>query len=338
MNNKKRRYIKYISFLTLLLLLTACSKEDDLAPLTENSQGDLQPLNTEDNALGTANMGPWDSSIILATSTDGLIFTKEDALVEHAAVPNLFMTANGDVIATYQYFVEDGEVTIDGAIAYSLSKDQGKTWTDPAIVTIEGLPEANSGPTDPSYIFVTRAVDPTLVELSDGSLRLYFTYQEEGEDQPHMNSAINTDGDISGTFTYEEDSGLSADGPIIDPSVIFFDGIWHHFTWTRKDNENNEAIQSTDLENYHSISDDGLTFTFQDKITLDMSFLGGVVATDDGLRFYGTGNGGVVSAFSPDGYNWEMDEGVRTQGGNDPGITRLEDGTYLLLYTGPSNG
>lgn len=286
--------------------------------------------------------GAWENDLWLATSSDGLTFTKDKLLVEHVGVPNLLLTSSGVLIATYQYFSYDDPENPDtyGLIAYSLSEDDGETWTGPVLVTITGLPEATTSGKQ-GEVFVTHAVDPTLVELSDGSLRLYFTYQEVDEDWPHPVSAINTDGDISGTFTYEEDSGIDSEeeAALLDPAVVYFDGLWHYYTWNvaQQGMGNDGPTTVADIDNYHGTSEDGLTFTLEDPITLDMGFLGQAVVIDGGIRFYGTGNGGIVSAFSSDGYTFEMDEGSRLQaGGGDPGVAQLDDGSFVMIYTGPS--
>jgi hypothetical protein len=190
---------------------------------------------TPSTKVQNSQNGVWENNLWLATSSDGLTFTKKELLVEHVGVPNLLLTSSGDIIATYQYFSYDDPENPDtyGLIAYSLSEDDGDSWTDPALVTISGLPEPTTTGNAQDRVFVTHAVDPTLVELADGSLRLYFTYQNVDEDWPHPASAINTDGDISGTFTYEEDSGIDSDeeAALLDPAVVYFDGVWHYYTW-----------------------------------------------------------------------------------------------------------
>ncbi|MSR85940.1 exo-alpha-sialidase [Candidatus Woesearchaeota archaeon] len=254
------------------------------------------------------------------------------------------LTSSGELVASYQYFSYEDE-DLFGVIAYSLSDDNGETWTNPVAVTIEGLPEATTAtPSGPDEVTVTRAVDPTLVELEDGSLRLYFTYQEVDASQPHPASAINTEGDITGTFVYEE-SGLATtaeDVALLDPSVVYFEGLWHYYTWNVAQSGigagSTELSTFQDLDNYHGTSEDGLTFTLEDPVTLDMGFLGQAVTLDDGIRFYGTGTGGIVSAFSSDGYTFEMDDGNRLSGGGgDPGVAQLEDGTFVMIYTGPDS-
>ncbi len=247
----------------------------------------------------------------MTTSSDGLTFEEGTFVLEHAGVPNLLLTSSGTLILTYQLFSFEDEEMFD-VIAYSTSEDDGKTWTDPQKITFENLPAAVGSGKVP--------MDPTLVETEDGALRLYFTYHAKGAQKPALYSATADDGEISSSFVVEETPALSVDAMLLDPAVVLFDGNWHHYTW---------QMESDD--NYHSVSDDGLSFTLEENINLPMDFLGQVIAVDDGLRFYGTGKG-VVSAFSSDGYSWEMDDGTRIQGA-DPGVQELEDGTFVMVYT-----
>ncbi len=336
-----------ISFVCLvILLLFGCSQEVE-------RQGALSDSNSESETSSSSSdgstpswvpdqpsNGPWKSNLYMATSDDGLTFSGKEFMLEHVGVPNLLLTSSGELIASYQYFSYDNE-DLFGVIAYSLSEDDGKTWADPVAVTIEGLPEATtSTPSGPGEVTVTQAVDPTLVELSDGSLRFYFTYQEEGKDQPYPASAINTDGDIAGIFVYEGPSlNSSVDFALLDPSVVYFNGLWHYYTWNVAQagiGGSEPVTYQEEYDNYHGTSEDGLTFMLEDPVTLYMGFLGEVIAVDGGLRFYGTGQGGVVSAFSEDGYTWEMEDGSRIQGA-DPGVAQLEDGTFVMIFTGPES-
>ncbi len=345
MRKTKKKLLFILGLFSVFLLLGACAQEQETAAPSQNGlpQGQQQTENADSDTPSwvpdmLSGNGPWENDLYIATSDDGLTFTGDKLLLEHVGVPNLLLTSSGKLIAIYQYFSYETEALF-GVITYSVSEDNGETWTDPVAVTIEGLPEATTSGT-PGEVFVTRAVDPTLVETEDGALRLYFTYQEVDDEWPHLASAVNTEGDISGTFVYEEASGFVTDEetPILDPAVVYFDGLWHYYTWNVDQagmGAGNEGpVTIDDFANYHGTSTDGVTFTLEDPITLDMNLLGQAVALDDGIRFYGTGNGGVTSAFSSDGYTWEMDQGVRARG-NDPGVAQLEDGTFVLIYTGP---
>ena len=104
-----------------------------------------------------------------------------------------------------------------------------------------------------------------------------------------------------------------------DPAVAKIEGKWHYYSPVFRERG----------DNYHAVSDDGLNFTIEDNIVLNMNMLGCALAVKDGYRFYGSGRDSQSSAFSTDGYNW-VQEDVRMPG-PDPGVIRLKDGTYLML-------
>lgn len=257
--------------------------------------------------------GPWDGTIYRAASLDGLAFTGKTLVLKQAGVPNLLLLPNGDLILTYQYFSSETRDLFD-VIAYSVSTDDGTTWSNPAAVALSGLPS----PAGPAF----KPMDPTLVRADDGSLRLYFTYHAKGKNNAELYVAVASEGTIDSPFVVETIPALSVSGKgLLDPAVTFFGGLWHHYSW-----------QMENDDNYHSTSEDGIAFARQDDITLSMDFLGQVVPFGNGLRFYGTDEGNVVSAYSDDGQTWTMDAGFRTMGA-DPGVQRLADGSYLMIYT-----
>lgn len=257
--------------------------------------------------------GPWDGVIKQATSSDGLEFTVGDTIVEQAGVPNLLRLQSGELVLTYQYFSSESEDLFD-VMAYSVSTDNAQTWSDIQPIQLSGLPVAPDTK--------KRPMDPTLVQLPDGRLRLYFTFHAQGNATAALYSATTTDANIASTFVVEPTPALMVDDQnLLDPAVILFENTWHHFTWK----------ESSD-DNVHSTSVDGIDYERQADINLPMDFLGQVIAIDDGLRFYGTGKNGVVSATSTDGSSWVMDDGQRVVGA-DPGVQQLPDGSYVMIYT-----
>lgn len=259
-----------------------------------------------------SDTGPWNSGLYIATSEDGLTFTDEKLFLEHAGVANLIMTSDGTLIATFQYFSFLNEDMFN-IIAYTLSSDSGKTWSSVKPVKVNDIGEGET----------KNGCDPTLVELPNGQLRLYFTHHQHGEEYPQLFSAI---GDSIDSDFLCEGQQLSTEEIILDPAVVYFDGMWHHYTV--KHGQSFESDPDSDKTSVHSISEDGLDFELVDDITLDMQFLGDVIEDDGGLRFYN----GRQSAFSTDGYNWTLDDGERVNGA-DPGIVKLEDGSYIMIYT-----
>lgn len=303
----------------LFSFLVACTPQ----PLSNPNQVTQEPADSSQNETKTQvtqeevdidpdKKGPWDGSLYMTTSSDGLSFSGKTLVLERAGVPNLLKLQSGELILTYQYFSNTDAALFD-IIAYSVSKDSGHTWSDPAAIQFEDLPSARESRLKP--------MDPSLVQLEDGRLRLYFTYHANGNEKPALYSATTQDSDISSAFTVNKTVALMVSANLLDPAVTFFNGKWHHYTW-----------QDASDNNYHSVSDDGETFTMQDEISLEMDFLGQVISYQDRLRFYGTGKGGVVSATSSDGYSWTKEAGTRVQGA-DPGVQQLDDGTFVMVYT-----
>lgn len=300
---------------------------------TSNTNNSVQPIrntNTITNATNTTNAnknanavvgdwvpdrtGPWDGSIHAVTSADGSTFDSTPVTISsEAGVPNLLRRSDGTLVLTYQYFSLTEESEFD-VIAYQTSSDDGDTWSDRQFIQFDDVPGTIETDKQP--------MDPTLVELPDGRLRLYFTFHDPANAYAALYSATTPDDQLSSTFVVEQTPALAlTDAGLLDPAVVYFAGQWHHYTWNGESDHN-----------YHSVSDDGLQFTLQDDITLPMDFLGQVVVTANGLKFYGTGSDGIVSASSVDGYTWTMDD-IDYLRGADPGVAELSDGSYLMIYT-----
>jgi len=254
--------------------------------------------------------GPWYQDLYIAYSINGLDFTGEKLYIPHSGVGNLILGNDEEIIATFQYFSYENQELFD-KICYTTSTDGGLTWSSIKKVNISGLPQ---GP---------NAVDPTLVLLEDGKYRLYFTYETYGDGNPQLYSAL---GESMDSEFVNEGKQLEVDSIILDPAVIYFNGMYHHYTVSH------EGDEERSMTSFHSISETGLDFEEVGTFTEEIQFLGDVVLVDDGLRFYGSGMG-IQSAFSTDGYTWTMDEGKRVDGA-DPGVVKLTDGSYVIIYTG----
>jgi hypothetical protein len=161
-----------------------------------------------------------------------------------------------------------------------------------------------------------------LVQLEDGSYRLYYTYHPPGKKYPGLYSAHS---DTLDTPFKSEGPQLETNKMILDPAVIYFNGAWHHYTVRHNEKSGGKFV------NVHSTSTDGQNFKLQDDIPLEFQFLGQVIEDKGTLRFYGSGDG-VESATSSDGYIWTKDPDRRTLGA-DPGIAKLPDESYLMIYT-----
>lgn len=251
------------------------------------------------------NHPPWEGSIYLASSSDGLTFTDEKFFVQHAGVPNLLLTQENKVVATFQYFSYEDEDFFE-VIGYTVSEDNGETWSKVRAIQLEERYNRGSKP-----------VDPTLVQLEDGRFRLYYTYHEPGTPYAAMYSSSSTK--LDGIFE-DEGKQLEVEGMLLDPAVVYYNGVWHHYT-----------INHDGPDTIHSTSEDGLGFIVQDSIESDYQFLGDAIENEGKLRFYGTGQG-IVVAESEDGYTFTKIKENAVDGA-DPGIVKLPEGGYLIVYT-----
>ncbi|MBT4446351.1 exo-alpha-sialidase [archaeon] len=315
---KYAKQILLIIIITLSILTISCSTELIESITTDNSeynQDNSEKFHFLDEKERDDETKAWHANINIAISNDGVSFTEQGLFVEHAGVANLIKTNDNKLIAFYQYF-DPYNVDIFDKMAYQISSDNGATWTDKEIVILEGFPtKPKLGGANP--------VDPTLVQLEDDSFRLYFTYHAKGYDYAFFTGASSET--IDGTFVYEGPFLVNEDAMMLDPAVVLFQDIWHHYTWSEETDDDGNNI------NIHSTSVDGITFTRQDDIHLAMNFLGQAIEIEEKLYFYGTGMQSPI-AVSSDGFEWEIFEEIGIPAA-DPGIVELDDGTFLMVYT-----
>lgn len=170
--------------------------------------------------------GPYVHAIYFATSQNGVNWDLVDsAVVEHASVPelvelnqNLGEYPQGTLLS---YFVDASELTERGKEKIGLvsSIDGGKTWSEKKTIILSGEPEGLA------------PVDPSVFQLDNGQLRLYFFdimgglasgQGEAGKPQTGtFYSALSADGE---NFIFEGEvfSATAA----TDPEVVFFNNQW----------------------------------------------------------------------------------------------------------------
>lgn len=254
--------------------------------------------------------GPWENSIYISYSDDGRNFTGEKVFVHRAGVPHLLVTDDNRLIASFQYFSPNDPELFD-SIMYSLSNDGGQTWTEATSLKLSGFP---GGPTP---------ADPLLVELDDGRIRFYFTFETPSDGGPQTYSAIAND--INDVFEFEGRQIYSEDG-LYDPVVVKFKDTWHHFTVLHDKPENGLS------KNFHSTSSTGTDFVRQENLITSIQMLGDAIVSDDMIVFYGSNSKVISTITSKDGYGWEngFETGID---GADPGVAKLSNGKYVMIYT-----
>ncbi len=300
-----------------------------------------QPLPAQDNEpppfnpQGQPNRnrpGPWDNDVLAyRASADGQV--EKLATFPRAGVPTVARLKDGRLAAAHQHFPADNDADFD-KVAVHFSSDEGRTWTDAQVIRLEGLPEGMRFP-----------FDPTLVPLSDGRVRLYFTSlkgRQFNEDRPAIYSAVSSNGL---DFVFEPGVRFGIEGrPVIDCAVALHHDVFHLFA---PDNGagNNPGVARRDPADqprggtgYHATSKDGLNFTRQADVPLDnwLRWLGNAQSDGNVIRFFGTGGpGSVWTATSTNGVSWIVDEDFPSVMGADPGAVKLKDGGWLLVVTGP---
>lgn len=266
--------------------------------------------------------GPYNDEVHAATSADGLTFTPlPGPLFQHASVPTVVeLTRGGERGTRLMYFVDFTNRPAQGRepLAMSSSRD-GRTWSAARPVTLRNLPTAGA------------AVDPSVIELPDGRLRMYF-FASQGtagdpakEPGPHaVISAISTDG-----VNFEVEGICFTDESLTDPDVLRVGDRW----W---------MLYSKNDETWLATSDEGRTFRAEPRFRFSGGGIPGGAALPDGrVRVFAAAREGqgIVSAVVPADLSAPpvVDPGARVERGTnravaDPCCIRLADGSYFLVY------
>lgn len=251
-------------------------------------------------------------------STDGKNWQEGELVKKGASVPDLIQLTKdagsfkaGDLLI---YFVDASTIKNpgdDGISVYS-SSDTGQSWSKAGSIKVSG--KVNKG----------GVVDPSIVQLDDGKLRLYYFGSETTSGDPaavkgphKVYSATSTDGV---NFTAEDGSRFAAEG-LTDPEVIQWNGTWFMYY-----SEGSQTKLAT--------SADGLTFTAQSITGGNVGGVPGALALDNGVRLFGCSQG-ISEAFSTDGMNFtteQQDIIHTTQTICDPSAIKLSDGRYAMAY------
>ena len=295
------------------------SNSNDQAGNTSNSSSTTTPK----KSAATSDNGVYRHSVWLARSADGKSWTLDDAaLIEHASVPNItrFETAVGDYPAgTLMIVYVDASTLADASNGTErtgryVSTDNGKSWTNAGAVTYVGA----DGQVP---------VDPNLIQLPDGRLRMYYfdfsqivggVILNESGAKSHFYAADSTDGK---TFTVVGE--VFSDKQLTDPEVIYDDGVYTLFFARQGDGPSTiKAATSTD----------GLNFT-EVEVTNSPEGIPGAIAVDGGIMLYGCGSEGIIRAFAEDGlvFGASTSVGTFTRGACDPDPVQLADGSFILV-------
>jgi hypothetical protein len=313
-----------------LCCIIASAKAQDLFfdPFNGALDGPRTPPQPQQRMQQPQN-GPWNNDVLVYRVTaDGK--TEKTGTFERAGVPTVARLADGRLLAAFQHFPKDDERNFD-RVATSFSSDEGKTWSKPQPIAVEGMEEG-----------LARPFDPTLVPLPDGRVRLYFTSNRHRDfrmSTPQIYSAISSDGVH---YTFEPGVRFGIEGRVvIDCAAVLHQGTFHLYSpdnGTAAEFQNNQEQHTPPRggTGYHATSTDGLHFTRVDDVILDdhhVRWLGNAQSDGQKITFFATGRG-ITTATSPDGDKWTPAAHYSIRGA-DPGAVAAKDGGWILLLTGP---
>lgn len=265
----------------------------------------------------------WHTALKLARSRDGITFTEiNDAFLDHASGPDLVVLPGGDLLALFDHALGDdpGRPTV---MVVSRSKDRGKSWSLMKPIRLRGGRGQVAG---------GRRGD--LIAAPDGRLRLFFSIPSDpgvGKSRRPATilSAITRDG-----LDYRVDAatrvrvtGMS-DAHV---AAVWFRSRLHLFIadWGR--GFTRASLEKRKTEHY--LSPDGRRFLRLGPGRIQNAhFVGSIVPLPRALRAYVSSPTGIRSFISTNARDWKLEPGLRLAGGWDPGVVRLKDGSFLMLY------
>lgn len=328
---------KFVFLGSLLLLMgwsAGCKKEGCTDPEANNYNDEAKkddgsctytpdPLLVDDftpptgpDYTSTDLEGPAYFRLMTATSTDGLTFTTTGQVVtDQGNVPDLLYKDN----LLYLYYTGWQMGSVQNATSCAVSADNGQTW-------------AFNHCNFTGFGTNTKAVDPDVVLLDDGSFRMYATTAIGG--QKCLVCYESSDGV---NFSFVDTTAYSATDHIFDSNTFFFNGQWHMY-----------AANSIDPVHWHLTSTDAIHFDVQGTYTFadggDLHFISNGFVTGSSYRVMSAFNPGqhLKSFITTDGVNWNIESGYRLMFGGstsevsylkDPAVIKLPNGTYLMVYT-----
>lgn len=285
--------------LLMLLLVVGVGVASAQQPPTTPKPPEGQPPDI--NALAS-------HQIYLATSQDGLMWQMDNVLIRPAtSVPALVYWQDSLWI-----------LAVNGTPDEDFER----------LVMLHQLPDATWEEWFIDLNFEGRPVDPELMVLPDGRLRLYFfdfpgMAPNSGPPPPdstvgRIYSATSEDGRI---FTLEEGYRLAPQPPATDPDVIQqSESQWWMFV---SHPEQGDMVIAS--------STDGLTFEEVGAVTHG-SISDTVLLEDGRLRQYACVRGPMVVMESSDGLTWQAVPNTHMPPGCDPDAVQLPDGSWVMVY------
>jgi len=253
--------------------------------------------------------------VYITFSADPASFPVGTLVTKSGSVPDVLVctvtttTCNvGDLLI---YFVDPLAKQPSAGVSMIKSTDGGKTWSARQTITLAN--KQNQGP----------VVDPSVMQLSDGRIRLYFfapdgplTGGPADTTLHNVDSAVSNDGIA---FTVESGVRFSAQH-LTDPEVITNGKEWFMY-------------YSIGIQSGVATSTDGLSFTEQGTLPSTIGGVPGAIVLKDGsIRAYGCTPTGIASGTSTDGLTFSsVVTALSAKQICDPSVQPLGD-QYVMVY------
>lgn len=250
----------------------------------------------------------------ITSSNDGIKWQMPVLLDTAASVPEILALPDGTLLAMWCSF-KDKPARFQEKLAVARLPKGASEWVIEGTITISGAAEAN-----------ITFVDPDLLLLPDGRIRLYAYNIQTDRSEHAIVSAISSDN--GKTFSLEEGVRFTST-KMWDPNVIILpDGSYRMYY------NGDDAIRS-------ATSQDGLAFTADDGERWVRGGIPGALVEGNTIWLYGCEKG-ISRRKSSDGLDFAQTEqvNVHAQAGAfycDPSITKSADTYWLILKKGIAN-
>ena len=250
----------------------------------------------------------------LSSSIDGKTWQTPVLLDTSASVPEIIALSDGSLLAMWCSF-KDKPARFQEKLAVARLPKGATEWIFEGTITIPGASEAN-----------ITFVDPDLLLLPDGRIRLYAYNIQTDNTQHTIVSAISSDN--GQTFSIEDGVRFTT-AKMWDPNVVILpDGSYRMYY------NGDDAIRSAS-------SPDGLVFTADAGERWVKGAIPGALVEGDTIWLYGCEKG-ISRKSSADGLNFSTAEQLKlgAPAGSffcDPSVTKSADTYWLILKKGTAN-